>query len=97
MLTKEPWRGPSRLLNAPRERCQTSTTSNRVHASHAYRPQHTRRCCRIPYVIMYGMNQAYNVPDPSAQVPNHLVSTLAPLRPAAMVPWLIAHSLPTSI
>jgi hypothetical protein len=23
---------------------------------------------------MYGMNQAYNVPDPSAQVPNHLVS-----------------------
>jgi hypothetical protein len=22
---------------------------------------------------MYGMNQAYNVPDPSAQVPNHLV------------------------
>lgn len=23
---------------------------------------------------MYGMNQAFNVPDPSAQVPNHLVS-----------------------
>jgi hypothetical protein len=25
---------------------------------------------------MYGMNQAYNVPDPSAQVPNHLVSAI---------------------
>jgi hypothetical protein len=25
-------------------------------------------------MAMYGMNQAYNVVDPSAQVPNHLVS-----------------------
>jgi hypothetical protein len=37
-------------------------------------------CCRVPLLIMYGMNQAYNAGggDPSAQVPNHLVSAPAP-------------------
>jgi hypothetical protein len=40
----------------------------------------TRRLCRINSFIMYGMNQGYgHAPDPSAQVPNHLVS--APVAP----------------
>jgi hypothetical protein len=48
----------------------------RIGASQHQKPQHTRHCCRITSFIMYGMNQAYNVPDPSAQVPNHLVSAI---------------------
>ncbi|CAO2654260.1 Nn.00g109930.m01.CDS01 [Neocucurbitaria sp. VM-36] len=49
---------------------------------------------------MYGMNQAYNVPDPSAQVPNHLLAhvhlissyrfpTLPSLQPAQALEYLI--------
>jgi len=33
----------------------------------------TRHCCRITPPTMYGMNQAYNSPDPSAHVPGHIV------------------------
>jgi hypothetical protein len=41
-----------------------------------------RHCCRVTLTNMYGMNQAYNAGggDPSAQVPNHLVSGPAALQ-----------------
>jgi hypothetical protein len=40
---------------------------------------------------MYGMNQAYHAPDPSAQVPNHLVSAHEAPRPYLPLTVQLAH------
>lgn len=52
---------------------QRQPQAYRVGASQHQVSLHTRHRCRIPPPVMYGMNQQYNAPDPSAQVPNHLV------------------------
>lgn len=78
MLTNDVLADAVALLDATKvSRCQPK--GYRVGASQHQTLRLTRHCCRITQVIMYGMNQAYNAPDPSAQVPNHLVSAIVAL------------------
>lgn len=72
-----------------RQRRNLSVLSIRVRAPYTSDIQIARHRCRVTLIDMYGMNQAYNAGggDPSAQVPNHLVSAPAAVRVAR--PWLI--------
>ena len=56
-----------------------SICSYRVGPRHSCDIRVARHRCRVTLSDMYGMNQAYNAggSDPSAQVPNHLVSAPA--------------------
>jgi hypothetical protein len=66
-----------RCSNAPK--VHLSIRSNRVGPPHSCDIRVARHRCRVILSDMYGMNQAYNAggSDPSAQVPNHLVSAPA--------------------
>jgi hypothetical protein len=66
-----------RSLNAPEN--QPQRPSIRVRPPYIFGIQIARCRCRVISINMYGMNQAYNAGggDPSAQVPNHLVSAPA--------------------
>jgi hypothetical protein len=66
-----------RCSNAPR--MHLSIRSNRVGPPYSCDIRVARHRCRVTPSDMYGMNQAYSAggSDPSAQVPNHLVSAPA--------------------